>query len=147
MDDIRSLKNKIKTIKQGLKRVANVRVHADVPRWAYIQALLSRGDRKVAQILSLAHKNRGNWPKTFKASPVNPDFYILRERSLDEVFPWDFIDHGINKSFLPWSPAPSAESAKKTTKINGSLPIVMGYCFFIFFLSRTVKSPAGNKQG
>ena len=100
MDDIRLLKNKIKTIKQGLKRVANVRVHADVPRWAYIQALFSRGDRKVAQILSLAHKNQGNWPKTFKASPINPDFYVLRERSLDELFPWDFIDHGINKSFL-----------------------------------------------
>jgi hypothetical protein len=75
MDNFGSSKNKIKTIKQGLKRVANVRVHADVPRWTYIQALLSRGDRKVAQILSLANKNRGNWPKTFKASPVNPDFY------------------------------------------------------------------------
>jgi len=100
MDDMGSLKKKIKTIKQGLKRVANVRVHADVPRWAYIQALLSRGDRNVAQILSLAHKNRGNWPKTFKESPINPDFYVLRERSLDELFPWDFIDHGINKSFL-----------------------------------------------
>jgi radical SAM family uncharacterized protein len=100
MDNIRLLKKKIKIVKQGLKRVANVRVHADVPRWAYIQALLSRGDRKVSQILTLAHKNRGNWPKTFKASPVNPDFYVLRERSLDELFPWDFIDHGINKSFL-----------------------------------------------
>jgi radical SAM superfamily enzyme YgiQ (UPF0313 family) len=100
MEDIRSLKKKIKIVKQGLKRVANVRVHADVPRWAYIQALLSRGDRKVSQILSLAHKNRGNWPKTFKESPINPDFYVLRERSLDELFPWDFIDHGINKSFL-----------------------------------------------
>ena len=100
MDDMGSLKQKIKIVKQGLKRVANVRVHADVPRWAYIQALLSRGDRKVARILSLAHKNQGNWPKTFRASPVNPDFYVLRERSLDEEFPWDFIDHGINKSFL-----------------------------------------------
>ncbi|MGD9231749.1 MAG: radical SAM protein, partial [Desulfobacterales bacterium] len=100
MDDMGSLKQKIKTVKQGLKRVANVRVHADVPRWAYIQALLARGDRKVSQILSLAHKNRGNWPKTFKASPINADFYVLRERSLDEEFPWDFIDHGINKSFL-----------------------------------------------
>ena len=100
MDDIRSLKNKIKMIKQGLKRIANVRVHADIPRWAYIQALLSRGDRKVAKILSLANKNQGNWPKTFKASPINPDFYVLRERSVDELLPWDFIDHGINKSFL-----------------------------------------------
>jgi len=100
MDEVRSLKKKIKKIKDGLKRVANVRVHSDIPRWAYIQALLSCGDRKVAQILLLANQNRGNWPKTLKASPVNPDFYVHRERSLDELLPWDFIDHGINKSFL-----------------------------------------------
>jgi radical SAM family uncharacterized protein len=100
MDDVHLLKEKIKKIKNGLKRVANVRVHADIPRWAYIQALLSRGDRKVAQILSLLNKNQGNWPKTFKSSPINPDFYVLRERSLDELLPWDFIDHGIRKSFL-----------------------------------------------
>lgn len=100
MDEVRSLKKKIKKIKDGLKRVANVRVHSDIPRWAYIQALMSSGDRKVAQILLLANQNRGNWPKTFKASPVNPDFYVHRERSLNELLPWDFIDNGINKSFL-----------------------------------------------
>jgi radical SAM family uncharacterized protein len=100
MDDVHLLKEKIKKVKNGLKRVANVRVHADIPRWAYIQALLSRGDRKVAEILSLLNKNQGNWPKTFKSSPINPDFYVLRERFLDEVLPWDFIDHGIRKSFL-----------------------------------------------
>ena len=100
MDEVRSLKKKIKKIKDGLKRVANVRVHSDIPRWAYIQALMSSGDRKVSQILLLANQNRGNWPKTFKASPVNPDFYVHRERSLNELLPWDFIDNGINKSFL-----------------------------------------------
>ena len=100
MDDVHQLKEKIKRVKNGLKKVANVRVHADIPRWAYIQALLSRGDRNVAQLLSLANNNKGNWPKTLKSSPVNADFYVLRERSLDELFPWDFIDHGIRKSFL-----------------------------------------------
>ncbi len=100
MEDIHLLKEKIKKVKNGLKRVANVRVHADIPRWAYIQALLSRGDRRVAQILSLVNTNQGNWPKTFKSSPINPDFYVFRERSLDELLPWDFIDHGIRKSFL-----------------------------------------------
>ncbi len=100
LDDIRLLKEKIKKIKGGLKRVANIRLHADIPRWAYIQALLSRGDRNTAQILSLANKNQGNWAKTLKSSPINPDFYVHRERSLDELFPWDFIDHGIRKSFL-----------------------------------------------
>jgi len=100
MDDERTLKNKIKMIKHGLKRVANVRVHADIPRWAYIQAIFSRGDRKVSEILTLANKNHGNWAQTLKETPINSDFYALRERSLDELLPWDFIDHGVRKSFL-----------------------------------------------
>jgi len=100
MEDVKSLKKKIKVIQNGLKRVANVRLHADVPRWAYLQGLFSRGDRRVSKILALGHKNQGNWPKTFKESSVNPDFYTLRERSLTELLPWDFIDHGIKKSFL-----------------------------------------------
>jgi len=54
----------------------------------------------VADLLLLAHENQGNWPQTFKASPINPDFYVHRERDPDERFPWDFIDQGIDKSFL-----------------------------------------------
>lgn len=100
MDPVSEIKFKIKRIKTALKKVPNVRVHADVPRWAYIQALLSRGDRKVSEILLLAHKNRGNWARTLKETPHNPDFYVHRERHSEELFPWDFIDHGIRKSFL-----------------------------------------------
>ena len=100
MDEVGELKAKIKKIKTELKKVANLRINSDVPRWAYIQALLSRGDRKVADILSLAHANGGNWPQTLKTVAVNPDFYVYRERRTDERFPWDFIDHGIRKSFL-----------------------------------------------
>ncbi len=100
MDEVGVLKTKIKKIKNELRKVANLRINSDVPRWAYIQALLSRGDRKVADILSLAHANRGNWAQTLKTVPANPDFYVHRERSPDERFPWDFIDHGIKKSFL-----------------------------------------------
>jgi radical SAM superfamily enzyme YgiQ (UPF0313 family) len=100
MDETILLKEKIKRIKSGLRRVPNVQVHADVPKWAFVQGLLSRGDRRVSGILKSLHDNKGNWAKTFKASVVNPDFYVYRERPLDEVFPWDFIDHGLSKAFL-----------------------------------------------
>ena len=100
MDEIKGLKHKIRKIKTGLKKVPNVRVHADVPRWAYIQALLSRGDRRAADLLLLSHTNRGNWPQTLKNTPLNPDFYVYRRREFDELLPWDFIDHGVKKSFL-----------------------------------------------
>jgi radical SAM superfamily enzyme YgiQ (UPF0313 family) len=100
MDTIQSLKRKFKHIQKGLKRVPNIRIHTDVPRWAYVQALLSRGDMRVADLLEAAHANNGNWPKTLKASVIDADFYVHRERNVDEIFPWDFIDHGIQKSYL-----------------------------------------------
>ncbi len=100
MDDVKTLKTKIKMVKTGLKKTANVRVHADVPRWAYLQGVIARGDRRVGDILRLAHANEGNWPQTFKASPVNPHFYVHRERDAGERFPWDFIDHGLDKAYL-----------------------------------------------
>jgi hypothetical protein len=100
MEELGILKAKIKRVRQGLKNVSNVRVNADVPRWAYIQALLSRGDRKVAHILMMAHQNQNNWAKTLKASSLNSDFYVYRNRDAQELLPWDFIDHGIEKSYL-----------------------------------------------
>lgn len=115
MDDVATLKKKIKKIKAGLKKVPNVRVHADVPRWAYVQALLSRGDRKVGDILLTAHQYHGNWPQTLKETPLNSDFYVQRHRSMDEIFPWDFIDHGVNKSFL-------AREYKRALKEKASPP-------------------------
>ncbi len=110
MDEIKGLKHKIRKIKTDLKKVPNVRVHADVPRWAYIQALLSRGDRRVTDLLLLSHANKGNWPQTLKNTPLNPDFYVYRRREFDELLPWDFIDHGIRKSFL-WKEYQKALSA------------------------------------
>ena len=100
MDEVKTLKRKTKKIKNELKKVANLRINSDIPRWAYLQAMFSRGDRKVADILLSAHANKGNWAQTLKTVPVNPDFYVLRERDLNEKLPWDFIDHGIKKSFL-----------------------------------------------
>lgn len=100
MASMRELKQKIKRVRTGLKRIANVKLHADTPRWAYVQALFSRGDRRTAQILTAGHLARGNWAKVFKASRLDPDLYVGRHRSFDELLPWDFIDHGINKAFL-----------------------------------------------
>ena len=100
MAEMTVLKKKIKKIKTELSKVANLRVHADIPRWAYIQGLFSRGDRRVADILSLAHTYKGNWARTLKDVSINPDFYVLRQRDLNERLPWDFIDQGIKKSYL-----------------------------------------------
>jgi hypothetical protein len=100
MDEVGALKSKIKKIKNALRKVANLKINSDVPRWAYLQAMFSRGDRRIADLLLMAHANNGNWPQTLKTSALNSDFYVLRERDPDEILPWDFIDHGIKKSYL-----------------------------------------------
>ncbi len=72
----------------------------DLPKWAYIQTLLSKGDRRVGKILAAAHRCQGNWSRAFRETDINPDFYVYRHRDLNEIFPWDFIDHGIPKEKL-----------------------------------------------
>ncbi len=99
-EEINSLKRKLKLIKNELRGEGNIQVIHDLPKWGYIQTLLSRGDRRVGKILLAAHYNGGNWRKAFKEINLNPDFYVYRERDLDETLPWDFIDHGVGKDYL-----------------------------------------------
>ncbi len=99
-EETRRLNQKIKAVKKGLAREPGVSVAADLPKWAYLQALLSRGDRRAGRILLTAHGYHWNWAQTFRAVDVNPDFYVYRPRSFEEILPWDFIDHGIPKEVL-----------------------------------------------
>jgi radical SAM family uncharacterized protein len=100
MDALESLKEKQKIVQGGLLGEGGIKVGFDVPKWAYIQTLLSMGDRRVGQMLLEAYKHKGDWKGTFRSSDVNPDFFVYRLKDLDEQLPWDFIDHGIKKSYL-----------------------------------------------
>jgi radical SAM superfamily enzyme YgiQ (UPF0313 family) len=95
---VEELKQRLKTVRRECQGLKMVRVHADLPKWAYTQALLARGDRRVADLLLAAHA-RG-WAEARRASPLNPDFFVIRERAANELFPWDFIDHGLDKAYL-----------------------------------------------
>ena len=99
-EEIASLQAKLKGIKNSLKKEKKVTVTWDLPKWSYLQCLLSRGDRRVGKILMAAHEMGGSFLKAYRQVDVNPDFYVYRQRSLDEVFPWDFIDHGVSKESL-----------------------------------------------
>ena len=94
------MNEKIRAVERGVRREKGVSVAADLPKWSYLQTLLARGDRRVGRFLLAARRLDGNWPRTYRSVDVNPDFYVYRERGRDEVFPWDFIDHGIHKESL-----------------------------------------------
>jgi radical SAM superfamily enzyme YgiQ (UPF0313 family) len=98
--EVASLQAKLKGIKNSLKKEKKITVTWDLPKWSYLQCLLSRGDRRVGKILMAAHDLGGSFLKAYRQVDVNPDFYVYRQRSLDEVLPWDFIDHGVSKEAL-----------------------------------------------
>ncbi len=100
LEEVNELKRKLKTIQRGIQGERGVKMIHDLPKWAYIQALLSRGDRRVGKILTAVHRHQGNWGRALRETSINPDFYVYRRRDLDEIFPWDFIDHGIPKEKL-----------------------------------------------
>jgi radical SAM superfamily enzyme YgiQ (UPF0313 family) len=100
MASVKALKERQKQLRQALAKTGGVTVSFDVPRWAYVQALLSLGDRRAGRILLAAHRFGGSWKQAFRHSETNPDFFVHRPRGLDETLPWDHIDHGVRKEHL-----------------------------------------------
>jgi len=71
------------------------------PREAWLQALLSRGDRRCADLLELAHRETGgDLRQALRRWPHDPDFFVHREAGVDERLPWDFLEQGLTKRFL-----------------------------------------------
>ncbi len=123
--EVAELKKRLKLVVREFHGVKAVRVHTDLPKWAYVQALLARGDRRVGDILLAAHE-RG-WNKALRESPINPDFFTLRERRPDELFPWDFIDHGLKKTYL-WEEYQRALQDKETPPCRPAVCSRCGVC-------------------
>ena len=77
-----------------------------------LEGILARGDRKVADVLELAYRKGALfdawseyfrydlWMEAFEELNIDPEFYTLRQRPLDELLPWDFINAGVTKKFL-----------------------------------------------
>ena len=77
-----------------------------------LEGVLARGDRRLSQVLLYVyHKgcfydawseyfHNDVWMEAFAACGLDPDFYSHRERPLDEILPWDFLDCGVSRSFL-----------------------------------------------
>lgn len=97
---VQELKDRAKWIKKAMQKVPNVRVHFDVPKWAYVQALLARGDRRVSLFLEKMALDGLNWSQAMRTAPLNPDFWVMRERAPEESFPWEIVDLGVKRSFL-----------------------------------------------
>jgi radical SAM superfamily enzyme YgiQ (UPF0313 family) len=100
MEDPAITDRKIKRLRSLMAGIDNVYFNIKSERHSYYQALLSLGDRRIAPAIEAAERNGQNWRAAVEESGVDGDFYIFRDRSRDEVLPWDIIDGGMKKSFF-----------------------------------------------
>jgi radical SAM family uncharacterized protein len=99
-DGTESLQEKLEIVKRGARRFANVRVLHENPREAALQAMLARGDRRVADFLERAAAADGDWRRALREWEGDPSLYTTRKRSTDERMPWDHFDVGVKKTGL-----------------------------------------------
>lgn len=111
-----------------------------------LEGVLARGDRRISQVLLKVYEkgaiydawseyfDNEKWLSAFAECGLDIAFYTTRERGLDEVFPWDFIDCGVSKAFLKreWLKAQKEETSyncRKACQGCGASRFGCGVCF------------------
>lgn len=102
---------KVNLLRENIK-AKNVVYNWHDPQTSYIEATLSRGDRRIGKVIENVWRSGGRleawtdyfsfdrWMQAFDDAGVDPTFYAHRERSKDEVMPWDVVDVGVRKEHL-----------------------------------------------
>ena len=95
-----TLEGRINILRNGLKKISNMSLRIEYGRDFFIQALLSRCDRDLGRkILNIDPKGKWTVQGLDKAG-VNLGEHIYRERTENEILPWDIVDHGVSKQVL-----------------------------------------------
>lgn len=128
--DYETVVHRQQLLRQALSKVKGVDFKYHAPDLSYIEAVFARGDRRLADAMERAWRmgcrfdgwsdqfRYDLWLKAFDEAGIDPDFYALRPRPTDEVFPWDHLDCGVTKAYLlrEWEKAQRAECTQDCRK-------------------------------
>ncbi|MHB8776474.1 MAG: TIGR03960 family B12-binding radical SAM protein [Anaerolineales bacterium] len=99
-------------LKRQLMKDKNIKLSWTKPEDTLLEAWLSRGDRRLSDVIYTAWKNGAKfdaweegrkydtWMAAFEEHGIDPAFYTYRQRRTDEVFPWEHITAAVRKNFL-----------------------------------------------
>jgi radical SAM superfamily enzyme YgiQ (UPF0313 family) len=96
----KELKRRLKWVAKNLARIPNVEVRTMSARIAHEQALLSSGDRRIAQVIESTARFAGDLNAAIRETGIDPHSHTSRRRGYDEILPWDIVDSGISRSFM-----------------------------------------------
>ncbi len=97
---VSNLREKIRFLRKGLAGEANVHLQADKPEKVLFQAVLSRGDRRLAKVLLGMAREAISWKPAMKKNNLLPEQFALCGHGRERIFPWFVIDHGIEPGYL-----------------------------------------------
>jgi radical SAM family uncharacterized protein len=111
LDSLAQIRAKQDLLRRRL-RGPGLKLNWNNPLETQLEAWLSRGDRRMADVIENAWRggakfdawqdqfNYQAWMDAFREVGLDPDFYLYRERPIDERLPWDHIDAAVSKRFL-----------------------------------------------
>ena len=79
---------------------------------SFLEGVFARGDRRLADVIETAFKDGcvfdswtecfdlDKWLNAFEKCGINPEFYSCRQRSFDEILPWEHLDYAVSKDFF-----------------------------------------------
>ncbi|MEJ5241835.1 MAG: TIGR03960 family B12-binding radical SAM protein [Anaerolineales bacterium] len=110
-DTVEQIRAKQDLLKRSL-RDRNIKLTWNEPEETLLEAWLSRGDRRLAEVIESAWRRGARfdawgdqrhfqaWMEAFAEHGLDPAFYTHRPRRADEIFPWDHISVGVRKTYL-----------------------------------------------
>ena len=139
---------KAKVVKNEVRAQLNqrsIRYNWHEPDVTALEGFLARGDRRCADVILKAYEKGALydawtenfdydiWKEAMAECGVDMTFYTLRERSLDEILPWDFIDTGVSRRFLEreWQRAKEGvvtENCRQKCSACGAMKFKGGVC-------------------
>jgi radical SAM superfamily enzyme YgiQ (UPF0313 family) len=84
MEHVDRLNKKQRYLEKVVRNIGNMNIIHDLPKWEYIQALLSRGDRRIGSLIKTAHEKNGDWKAAARELKTSTDFYVTRRRAFSE---------------------------------------------------------------
>lgn len=100
MLDLKELKSRAQIIRKHLKNEKGIKIKLEPLRSTYLQALFSRGDRRVGAFVKALSRPDAALSTVLKNGPIDPDRFVVRFDQEADLLPWSFIDHGFKDSFL-----------------------------------------------
>ncbi len=94
------IERKVKLLRRLVGRLPNVSISVEGIKSSILQAVISRGDTRVGTAVAISVKRGESFRKSLKEMGLKLDELYTRERALDEVLPWDFVESGIDRNLL-----------------------------------------------